>query len=113
MEAELLPDCRTHRITSRVFRNGVAWAPIFCANCHVSGPLVPEENCTFAFWLCPSCEGSWGQLAGTMAMPDEVFWEKCKQTQLEVYGRELNQYEVSEALKDGSNPLTKLSKDRP
>lgn len=112
MNEDVLPNCRATTATGRKFINGVAWVPIYCGNCHVDGGLVPEENCTFAFWLCSKCEGAWGQLAATYTTSDEVFWEKVKQEQLERYGRELTEVEVIEALKDDTNPLAKLAKDR-
>lgn len=110
--SETLPDCRAQTVTGRVYHQGQCWIPIYCGNCHTPGGLVPEENCNFAFWLCRNCEGTWGQLAGTMSTPDEVFWEKVKQAQLETYGRELTELEVVEAVKDDANPLAKLAKDR-
>lgn len=110
---DLLPDCRLSRSTSVVFRDGAAWVPVFCGNCGSSGPQVLESNCTFAFWLCNACAGSWGELAGTYLMPDEVFFAAVRNAQLETYGRDLAEHEIIEALKDEHNPLTKLARDRP
>lgn len=90
---------------------GVCYVPIFCANCHVSGPHVPEENCTFAFWLCHNCEHL-GTVAGTMAVPDDVFFQKVADEQLETFGRYLSPTEMTEALKDDRSTLTRLTKDR-
>ena len=51
------------------------WTPVFCAICGVPYGYVPEENCTFACWLCNECSETHGAVFGTMMMPDEVFWE--------------------------------------
>lgn len=79
---DTLPDSRANRATgvvSGVFRPAprfgrLNWVPIFCANCGAEGGLVPEAHTTFAFWLCNYCWESHGEIAGTMAVPDEVFW---------------------------------------
>lgn len=90
-----------------------SWVPIFCANCGVDGGMVPEENKDFAFYLCQPCADKWGAIAGTLAVPDEVFWEKVKQHQLECYGRELEVDEIVELLTDERSGLSRLAKDRP
>ena len=55
---------------------GGNWVPIFCANCHTPGGRVPEENMTFAFWLCNPCWEKYGAPAALMVSPDEVFWSE-------------------------------------
>src|SRR4051812_42666779 len=71
---ELLPDSRPRDTKGVVYRLGVAWIPIFCANCGKPGGKVPQDS-GHAFYLCDSpCAEQWGQVAGTMAVPDEVFW---------------------------------------
>jgi hypothetical protein len=109
---DILPDCRTKTPTGRKMHMGLSYVPIFCAGCHVSGPYVPEENTTFAFWLCHECEGKWAPIAGTMAVPDEVFFQKVADEQMETYGRHLTPLELTEVLKDDRSTLTRLSKDR-
>jgi len=119
MAEELLPDSRlkdTGKGNVRLpFANVMPmnWVPIFCANCGASGGFVPEENCTFAFYLCNNCAEKWSPLAGTMAVPDEVFWEKVRQAQIEKYGRELSQQEIAAALDDEESVLSKLAKEAP
>jgi hypothetical protein len=114
--ADILPDCRAKQPTKVIkgtlgaFRLNMV--PVYCGNCGVSGPLVPMENMTFAFWLCKKCE-KFGAIAGTMQMPDEVFWAKVKEAEIEKYERELNPAETAEALKDGDSILSKLARDRP
>jgi hypothetical protein len=108
----LLPDCRP-RVQKKSVRAGyMNWVPIFCANCGCDGGLVPEEGCNFAFYLCIPCSERIPPSAWEMRVPDEVFWDKVKNEQLEKYGRELTENELVEILKDDNNSLTKLCKDR-
>ena len=96
--------------------NGMMWIPIFCANCGVDGGFVPEEHCDFAFYLCTDqqngCATKWAPLTGTMLAPDEVFWMRVIEAQLERYGRQLSGAEIVELLKDSDNHLAKLARDR-
>ena len=111
--SDLLPDSRPRETKRAVFRNGSFWIPIFCANCGSDGGLVPEENCTFAFYLCNSCSETWGSMAGTCAVPDDLFWLKVREAQQEKFGRLLTQPEVTEALKDEHHILSKLAREGP
>ena len=74
---------------------------------------MPEENCTFAFYLCNKCAEKWAPLAGTMAMPDEVFWQKVKEEQLARYGRVLTPYELAAAAAVKGSTLATLAKEAP
>lgn len=112
-EPTLLPDSRAKEAKNVTLFRGVNWRPIFCANCGADGGKVPEENCTFAFYLCDPCAVKWAPLANTLAVPDEVFWQKVKEAQLEKYGRELSAIELVESLKDGDSILSKLARDGP
>lgn len=94
------------------WRDGAWWVPIFCANCGADGGLVPQENMTFAFYLCNPCFETYGTIAGTYAMPDEVFWAKLQEAQLERHGRLLSNTELVAALADESDPVSRLAKDR-
>src|SRR2546428_13927358 len=88
------------------------WVPIFCANCGTSGGRVPEDNVTFAFYLCQSCANSWGDIAHTYVEPDVVFWQRVEEAQLEKHGRLLTNNELVKALDDPSHPVAKLVKER-
>lgn len=102
---------------------GMRMVPVFCANCGIeSGMYVLESDWdavkSFSFWLCDerypkNCYSKWAALAGTGVTPDEVFWAKVKQAQLEKFGRELTAPEIIEALKDENHIIYKLSKERP
>lgn len=75
----LLPDSRPKVQRNIIKLNGANWCPIFCANCGKDGGLVPEENMTFAFYLCESCAEKWSPLVDTYMVPDEVFWQKVRE----------------------------------
>jgi hypothetical protein len=94
------------------FLNGTPWRPIFCANCGADGGFVPEENCDFAFYLCQPCAEKHGKIEGTFMVPDEVFWKRVADAQVEKYGRVLTADEQVEALRDSDNLLSKLGRDR-
>jgi len=114
---EILPDSRAREAKDvkqmSVPNIGmVHWVPIFCANCGTAGGRVPEENCTFAFYLCNNCVEKWGAVAGTYAVPDDVFWANVRREQQEKYGRQLLPLELEEVLKHENNSLTKLVQER-
>lgn len=107
---DLLPDSRLRETKGAVNRAGVWWVPVFCANCGVPYGYVPEENCTFACWLCEKCEPTYGPVAGVMLMPDEVFWQKVQQEQLDRYGRLLTEQELLQVQDEAATPLGTLLK---
>ena len=82
MPKEVLPDCRAKVLRGAVRGRWGNWVPIFCGNCGADGGFVPEENMTWAFWLCTPCWEKHGALAATMAIPDEIVWEQIRQDQL-------------------------------
>jgi hypothetical protein len=109
---DILPSSLTKVTKNVISVQGEPWKPIFCANCGKDGGWVPEKNCDFAFYLCQPCADKHGSIAGTMMVPDEVFWARVKAEQVETYGRELTEAEIAEALKDSDNSLAKLARDR-
>lgn len=115
MTIDLLPSSVPREIRGRVAHKGAMWIPLFCMNCGVAGPHVPEQavqDKAYHGYLCEPCGEKWSPLFDTMLVPDEVFWARVKQEQLEREGRELQPYEVVEALKDGNHYLSKLARDR-
>lgn len=108
----ILPDSRARDIKGRVFTAAGIWLPVFCANCGTDGGLVPEENMTFVFYLCTKCAETHGAIAGTMMMPDEVFFEKLRQEQLAAHGKYLSQQELAAVVEADDSPLAKLLKER-
>lgn len=109
--SDILPDCRSRQVKTSNFGVLGNWVPVYCANCGASGGNVPEENMTFIFYLCNTCAETYGHIANTMMMPDEVFWSKLANEQLETYGRYLDEQEFIAEVEKGS-PLTSLLKER-
>jgi hypothetical protein len=107
---EVLPDSRPRVVRGQVWRAGSWWNRIFCANCGTAGGLVPEENMTFAFYLCQPCADKYGAIAGMTMTPDQVFWEKLKQEQMDRYGRMLEVNELIDIVAADASPLATLIK---
>lgn len=108
---DVLPDSRQRAVftpRNAEFRNGAWWVPVYCGSCHVEGGKVPEENMTFAFWLCKPCFAKYGELTNMMVMPDEVLFETIKQEQIEKYGRELTAPELLAVVEADASPLATL-----
>ena len=111
--ADILPDSRPRTARGIVNVRGTNYVPIYCANCGAPGGGVPEKHMTFCFYLCTKCCETHGHVAGTMAVPEEIFWEKVKQAQVEEYGRLLSNEEVVKAIDDSSSPFAKLVREAP
>lgn len=116
MSLSLFPDSRLRLIATPhdAINVGVAgyWVPIFCASCGCDGGAVPQENMSFAFWLCNSCFDKHGASTLFMTTPDSVFWEEVKQAQLAKYGRFLTPEEVADKLTDPESLESRLARDR-
>lgn len=106
----LLPDCRATVTRGRVFRHGESWVPVFCANCGTEGGLCPEENMTFMFYLCNPCFAKHGAITHTYVMPDDVFFQKVHDEQMERYGRILTHQELVTIVQEDASPLATLLK---
>lgn len=87
------------------------WVPIFCASCGTPGGEVPQENMTFIFWLCTPCFERYGVLTNMMVTPDEVFWERLRQEQMEKYGRLLSADELLAVHAADASPLATLLRE--
>jgi hypothetical protein len=111
---DILPDSR---LTTIVTPKGATpgplgfMVPIYCASCGVEGGKVPEENMTFAFWLCQPCFAKHGEVTNTMVMPDEVFWAQVQEEQIESRGRLLSSAELLDVVAADSSPLATLIKE--
>lgn len=109
---DLLPDSRARETKNRIFTPFGCWIPVFCANCGKDGGSCPEDNMTFLFYLCGDCAKKYGEIAGTMMMPDEVYFEKLRQEQMATYGRYLTQEEIAAIYEADDSPLAKLLKEQ-
>jgi len=110
--SETLPDSRARNGATILMGAGGVWVPVFCANCGKDGGMVPEQNMTFAFWLCAPCAETHGAIAGMLMLPDEVFWERVKQEQLEAHGRFLTEQELVAVVEADASPLATLINER-
>jgi hypothetical protein len=88
------------------------WVPVFCANCGSEGGMCPEENMTFLFYQCYKCAETYGIIAGTMQVPDQVFYDKLKEEQLASYGHYLSEQELVSVVQEDASPLATLLKER-
>ena len=112
---DLLPDSRPRKIVTTkgaVQRAGVWHEPIYCANCGADGGLVPSDFTSFAFYLCKPCYAAHGTIAGTYAMPDEVFWARVAEEIHEHYGRPLSEGEMLQEMQDPDSVVARLVRDR-
>lgn len=112
MSVDILPDCRARRSVGEVEIDGITYVQVYCMNCGRKGPVVTKENCTFAGYLCTPCSETWGNIAGTYMMPDQVFFQKCAEAEMEKYGRVLTDEEKRQAMDDPHGTLSKLNRDR-
>ena len=67
---------------------------------------------TFVCWMCQPCLDKYGKIAGTMLVPDAVFFERVKQEQVAKYGRVLSAEETVLSLADPNSLESKLARDR-
>jgi hypothetical protein len=65
------------------------------------------------FYLCNACAETYGQIAGTMQMPDEVYFARLAEEQLERYGRYLTPAEWTVVGEDSTHPLWTLLRESP
>lgn len=96
---------------------GMRWLYLFCANCGALGGRVLETDLpeNYAFYLCGeetnNCVDKWGDMPGTFVIPDEAFFAKVKQAEIEEYGRNLNPVEQAIELGNEFSVLSKLKRE--
>jgi len=115
MSLTLFPDSRLRTVMTpkAAIPTWFGWqVPIYCASCGTPAGCVPEENMTFAFYLCNECFKTHGDSTLFMTMPDQVFWATVAEAQLEKYGRYLSAEEVVEKLTDPESLESRLARDR-
>lgn len=108
----VLPDSRSKNPVGAKCLNGAWMIPIYCANCGADGGFVTAEAVNFAFYLCNKCFEAYGEITNMYVMPDEVFWEKLRQEQLESHGHYLTELELAKVVEEDSSPLATLAKQR-
>jgi hypothetical protein len=67
---------------------------------------------TFVFWQCEACARTYGEVAGLMVMPDEVYWERLRLAQLEHAGRPMTEAELLAVAETDASPLSTLLHER-
>lgn len=107
---DILPDSRARETRGRIFAQDGTWVPLFCANCGKRGGSCLETS-SFLFWLCNGCFASHGAIAGTMAVPDKVFYDNLAHEQQAAFGRPATRQELLQVIADDSSPLATLIKD--
>lgn len=116
LTADLLPDSRARARSKgalgQVQSKAGMQEPVYCMSCGVHGGWVPAQNMTFVGWLCRACEPKYGELAGLMVMPDEVFWARVQAEQQATYGRPLTPEETVLALHDPDSLESQLARER-
>jgi hypothetical protein len=110
MIADVLPDSRAKTIRGAVYRGSQEWVPVFCANCAKEGPLALATS-THLFWMCNPCFASKGHITGTMVVPDQAYYQKVAQEQLEAHGRYLGHNELLQIVAEDCTPLATLLKE--
>lgn len=120
MALDVLPDSRLTRSIKGAKR--MLWGqwgtinvvPIFCANCGKLRGYCPEENMTFAFYLCDSpCAEQWATLAGTYTTTDEQFFQKCAEAMVEEHGHYLTEKGVEAVEFESGRGLATLLRESP
>lgn len=110
---EILPSSipKRRKVDHSISAPGMNWIYIFCANCGKDGGRVLENDYDFAFYLCDPCAETHGAISGTVMVPDEVFWQKIVDAQVEKYGRILTFEETAIQLQDSTSLMSKLKKE--
>ena len=65
-----LPDCRTRNWRDRVWRAGMWWDKVYCANCGKPDGLVTSDWTPHVFALCDACVSVGGQPAGVTRLDE-------------------------------------------
>lgn len=91
---ETLPNCLGK--TPRQHHSMQGYWIVFCANCGVEVfyAQITELPAEYAFSLCNDCVEKYGEPAGFIKTPDDVFWDKCRNAMLEDYGKILTNDEI-------------------
>lgn len=88
---------------------------IFCGNCGKLFGYVPKDTCSFVSWLCGKCFEKFGAIAGTYAVPDDLFNQSVAYEMQERFGHSLNDEEILYYLERNElgTALEKLAKESP
>ena len=118
MVPDIFPNCllKSKKVDVAMSRNGQEWLYLFCANCGCDGGRVLKTNIPnreeVGGYLCDQCVEKYGEIAGLMLVPDEVFWSRVNEIQLAEFGRVLTQPEIEAALAQENHILSKLAREK-
>jgi hypothetical protein len=113
MSVNVLPSSRCEEIVTPrgvLWHRGMWWVPIYCPSCGTDGGYTPQDS-TFLFWLCQECYEKYGDQTQFYVMPDEVFWQRLADEQLESYGRMLEMHELEAIVAADASPLATLIRE--
>lgn len=108
---------RAQKVDYNLSSNGMEWLFLYCSSCGVDGGRVLKTDVPkidgreFAFYLCDPCAVKYGAIDGTAFVPDELFFQKVVEAQMEREGRILEIEEVAVALDNPDHYLSKLVKN--
>jgi hypothetical protein len=106
---DTLPESRMVRPVGGIRSPHGTLIPTYCANCGKKWGMVPERHITFAFVLCQECADKHGNIAHTYKEPDEVFWKRVIEAQLQEHGKILDPVALAKELDDPTTTMAKLA----
>lgn len=114
MADEILPNSLTN--TPKIdweHSHGVTWFYLFCASCGADGGRVMDTclPAQYAFYLCNDCVEKYGEPAGFMKTPDDIFMAKVQQAMVEQYGHILTEFEILEKLSERYSIISMLERE--
>lgn len=83
---------------------------IFCANCGHDGGFVPRHQ--FTFYLCQPCAETYGDIPGTLQLPEARWGEIVVDAMMNAYGRLLSPLEVHHQLHDPDSLMSMLARSQ-
>ena len=106
---DTLPESRMRRPVGGIRSPHGTLIPTYCAQCGKKWGMVPEKHITFAFVLCEPCAETMGPIAHTYKEPDDVFWKRVVDAQLEEHGEILGPEALAKELDDPTTVMSKLA----
>ena len=112
----ILADSRVRYGAVKRYENGVAIVDYYCCSCGAVQGEAPEAAIQKSlFVLCGSategCMAKYGHQAFLSALPDEVYFAKFAEAQLEEVGHYVGPAELDRILDDVNHPLAKLARE--
>lgn len=115
---DLLENCltRDRKIDDSISNAAEKWLYLFCMSCGRDGGRVRDTEVPlqdqYAGYVCNSCATKYGGIPSTMLMPDELFWKKVHEAQIEKYGALLSSEEIDIQLQEKNSLMSTLAKEK-